>query len=90
MQVIERPNHGTPRIPREIQAIYLDGNRGIDASTQPPNKSATKSFLRRSWWSGHSRSKVSGAAKTSDTKPVLKEPKSQKKKKINLFITVSM
>ena len=43
------PNQGTTsRIPLALQAVFLNGNRGIVVNTPPPEKAASKVF--RGWW----------------------------------------
>jgi hypothetical protein len=86
-QSFDSCNHGVPRIPQALQAVFLDGNRGIEVNTPPSDKSAMKTFRRWTWWSGSSRSKISGVSKESETKPVNAnvsvEPKRPKKKKVS-------
>jgi hypothetical protein len=43
------PSQGaTSRIPLALQAVFLNGNRGIVVNTPPPEKAASKVF--RGWW----------------------------------------
>jgi hypothetical protein len=45
------PSQGTTsRIPLALQAVFLNGNRGIVVNTPPPEKAASKVF--RGWWRG--------------------------------------
>jgi hypothetical protein len=86
-QSFDSCNHGVPRIPQALQAVFLDGNRGIEVNTPPSDKSAMKTFRRRTWSLGSSRSKISGVSNKSETKSVKAnvsvEPKRPKKKKVS-------
>jgi hypothetical protein len=42
-------NNGTMRIPLTLQAVFLNGNRGLDVNTPPPDKAAMKTFRRWRW-----------------------------------------
>jgi hypothetical protein len=68
-QQAHRPKNGTPRIPLALQTVLLDGNRGIEVNTPPPDKSAMTTFLRWRWW-GRSQANESGAAKKTKGKKV--------------------
>lgn len=68
-QQAQRPKHGTPRIPLALQTVLLDGNRGIEVNTPPPDKSAMTTFLRWRWW-GRSPANESGAAKKTKVQKV--------------------
>ncbi len=60
---VHRPKNGAPRIPLALQNVFLNGNRGIEVNTPPPDKSAMTTF-RRSWiWWGRSKSSETGALK---------------------------
>jgi hypothetical protein len=85
-QRIQGPNHGSPRIPLALQAVFLDGNRGMVVDAPPADKSAMKTFFRWRWW-GRSVSNYTGNVKKKETQPIeIKapiEPKRPRKKKVS-------
>jgi hypothetical protein len=62
-EVHHHPKNAPPRIPLALQNVFLNGNRGIEVNTPPPDKSAMTTF-RRSWmWWGRSKSSETSAVK---------------------------
>ena len=89
----QRRKNGAPRIPLALQTVFLDGNRGIEVNTPPPDKSAMTTFFRWRWW-GRSQANDSGAAKKTKAqkvdskvpvaeKHVVVTPRRTKKKKVS-------
>jgi hypothetical protein len=85
------PSRNTTRIPLSLQAVFLNGSRGVVVNAPPPEKAASKTF--RGWWRRRSVSTASGITQQSidesadaeslgETKGASNsEPKKKKKKK---------
>jgi hypothetical protein len=85
------PSQNATRIPLALQAVFLNGNRGIVVNTPPPEKAASKTF--RTWWGRRKLLPGSGSTEKSTIKSVDVEfplPKRSttakpKKKKVSTF-----
>jgi hypothetical protein len=85
-QRVQSPNHAAPRIPLALQAVFLDGNRGIVVDAPPADKSAMKTFFRWRWW-GRSASNFQGVSNKTEIQKIDKEvpieQKRPRKKKVS-------
>jgi hypothetical protein len=85
------PSRNTTRIPLSLQAVFLNGNRGVVVNAPPPEKAASKTF--RGFWRRRLVSSDSGITQQSTDESVdaeslgekkgtaTAEPKKKKKKK---------